>query len=51
MASYPSTCAVIGGIWRTTTTGIEACVFLSSVIGLEPRLFGPSPKSRVLYMC
>ena len=27
LASYPSTCAVIGGIWRTTTTGVDACVF------------------------
>jgi ABC-type transporter Mla subunit MlaD len=27
MASYPATCAVIGGIWRTTTTGVDACVF------------------------
>lgn len=27
IASIPSTCAVMGGIWTTTTTGTEACVF------------------------
>lgn len=27
MASTPSTCAVIGGVWTTTTTGTDACVF------------------------
>lgn len=27
MASYPATCAVIGGVWTSTTTGTNACVF------------------------
>ncbi|GAD57239.1 hypothetical protein [Limimaricola cinnabarinus] len=27
MASHPLTCAVIGGVWTTTTTGTDACVF------------------------
>ncbi|MAP18366.1 MAG: hypothetical protein CL626_04880 [Aurantimonas sp.] len=27
MASNPSTCAVLGASWTTTTTGIDACVF------------------------
>jgi hypothetical protein len=27
MASNPSTCAVLGASWTTTTTGVDACVF------------------------
>lgn len=27
LADYPATCAVIGGVWTSTTTGIDACVF------------------------
>ena len=27
LASYPSTCAVLGASWTTTTTGVDACVF------------------------
>ena len=27
LASYPATCAVMGGVWTTTTTGTDACVF------------------------
>ena len=27
MASHPSTCAIIGGVWTSTTTGTDACVF------------------------
>lgn len=27
LASYPSTCAVLGATWSTTTTGVDACVF------------------------
>ena len=27
LASYPSTCALIGGVWTSTTTGTDACVF------------------------
>lgn len=27
LASYGPTCAVIGGVWTTTTTGVDACVF------------------------
>ncbi|MEL6243698.1 MAG: hypothetical protein AAFR19_20655, partial [Pseudomonadota bacterium] len=27
MASYASTCAVLGATWATTSTGVDACVF------------------------
>lgn len=27
LAIYPSTCAVLGASWTTTTTGVDACVF------------------------
>ncbi len=27
IASYPATCALIGGVWTLTTTGTDACVF------------------------
>lgn len=27
LVSYASACAVIGGSWTTTTTGVDACVF------------------------
>jgi cytochrome oxidase assembly protein ShyY1 len=27
LASHPSTCAVLGASWTTTTTGVDACVF------------------------
>ncbi|WP_299592906.1 hypothetical protein [uncultured Tateyamaria sp.] len=27
IASFPSGCAALGGIWQTTTTGVNACVF------------------------
>jgi len=27
LARYPSTCAVLGASWTTTTTGVDACVF------------------------
>lgn len=27
LANHPSTCAVIGASWTTTTTGVDACVF------------------------
>jgi hypothetical protein len=27
LTSYPSTCAVLGASWTTTTTGVDACVF------------------------
>ncbi|WP_390915558.1 hypothetical protein [Pseudosulfitobacter sp. SM2401] len=30
IAAFPSGCAVLGGLWTTTTTGVDACVFYSS---------------------
>lgn len=27
IASFPSGCATLGGVWQTTTTGVNACVF------------------------
>ncbi|WP_424988898.1 hypothetical protein [Microbulbifer sp. S227A] len=27
LASYGPTCGVLGGVWTTTTTGVDACVF------------------------
>jgi len=26
IATYPSGCAALGGVWQTTTTGVNACV-------------------------
>lgn len=51
MASTPSTCAVIGGSWQTTTTGVDVCVFyrpwwIGMVLVVVSEL-----KSLVLYMC